>query len=235
MKIEISEKDIRLLVVACSALILVLMVRLAILPALDTYEAKQIEYEEKCAQAEQMQALLDARPANESRISEAEKRLQELSAFCYEVMENRQVDELVTGAALAHDLFPSHLSISGQMEGGRAAYLYSNSGTAAVPVPEAAAAADGMSAESADVTPETAPVTATESFVRRVEASITVSGSESNAKAFLDDMENNYPAIHIKSFEMSETLYMSTELQPVAETQMRVTLEIYMYSRPTGD
>ena len=71
-----------------------------------------------------------------------------------------------------------------------------------------------------------------EGAVRKVEASIAMNGSESNMKAFLNDIEKNYPAVHVKSFEMSESLYMSTELKPITETQMNVVLEIYMYSRP---
>lgn len=71
-----------------------------------------------------------------------------------------------------------------------------------------------------------------EGAVRKVEASISMNGSESNMKAFLNDIEKNYPAVHVKSFEMSESLYMSTELRPITETQMNVVLEIYMYSRP---
>lgn len=47
MKMKISSKDMKLLVVALSALIVVLMFRLAIFPAMDAYEAGKIEYEEK--------------------------------------------------------------------------------------------------------------------------------------------------------------------------------------------
>lgn len=238
MKMEIKSRDRKLLIIACSALILVLMIRLAILPAVDAYEAGSIEYEEKVIHAEEMQRLIDSQPANEKRISEGMARLDELSDTCYEMMENRQVDELVTGTALAHDLFPSHLSISEQMSGIAGPYLYS--GVAAVSTTGTKSedeeemlgemtdsSSDGIEDESS----EDAGVQSASS-VRRVEASLSVNGSESNMKAFLDDIEENYPGVHVKSFEMSENTYMDTELRPVSETQMSIVLEIYMYDRP---
>lgn len=239
MKMEIKSRDRKLLIIACSALILVLMIRLAILPAVDAYEAGSIEYEEKVTHAEEMQRLIDSQPANEKRISEGMARLDELSDTCYEMMENRQVDELVTGTALAHDLFPSHLSISEQMSGIAGPYLYS--GVAAVSTTETKGEneeeemLDEMPDSSSDGTEDESSEDAgvqSASSVRRVEASLSVNGSESNMKAFLDDIEENYPGVHVKSFEMSENTYMDTELRPVSETQMSIVLEIYMYDRP---
>lgn len=242
MKVEIKSRDRKLLVIACSALVLVLMIRLAILPAVDAYEAGKIEYEEKSAHTEEMQRLIDSRPANEKRISDGMARLDELSDTCYELMENRQIDELVTGVALAHDLFPSHLSISEQMSGIAGPYLYS--GVAAVSTTETKnenedADAEEMSDEMPDTSSDGEENESSEeagvqsaSSVRRVETSLAVSGTESNMKAFLDDIEENYPAVHIKSFEISENIYMDTELRPVSEVQMNIVLEIYMYDRP---
>ncbi len=250
---KIKSKDMKLLVVALSALILVLMFRLAILPAMDAYEAEKIVYEEKSAQADEIQRILDAKPSNEAQIAEGLGRLDEMSDSCYVMMENRQIDELVTGAALAHSLFPSHLSISEQTVEIAPAYLYSAGGHAAsneavddpaTTAAEATASLSGGETEDIDTEgtgPEAgqtegvgaeAAIGMAEGAVRKVEASIAMNGSESNMKAFLNDIEKNYPAVHVKSFEMSESLYMSTELKPITETQMNVVLEIYMYSRP---
>ncbi len=221
MKIEIKPRDRKLLTAACFVLIMVLMLRLVILPAIDAYEIRKIEYEEKDAKAQEMQRVLDSRSANEERISQEEARLEELSGSCYEVMENRQVDELVTGAALAHNLFPFRLSISEQTAGIAAPYLYGA---------DQAVTDSEAKKEEED---EKAAEELEESAVRRVEASIAMNGSEDNMKAFLNDIEENYPAVHVKSFEMSENMYLNTELMPVAEIQMSVVLEIYMYTIST--
>lgn len=245
MKIEIKPKDRIMLIIASCALIIVLTFRLGIFPAMDTYEIKKIEYEEKQMQARQMQQLLDDQPANEQRIADGMARLDDLSDECYASMENRQVDELVTGVALKHHLFPSYLSISELEAGIRAPYIYSS----------AAISAAFENPETPETEEETEEVVVTEnpqesdaddlegmetasefagSAVLSVEAAMAMSGSESDMKAFLNDIEENYPAIHIKSFEMAENLYMSMEFEPVTEIQMRVVLEIYMYSIPDG-
>lgn len=234
MKYELKKSDMRLLVIALSALILVVTFRLGVFPAMDAYEAEKIEYAEKCALADQMQGIIDERPANAIRISEGLSKLDEMSALCYEVMENRQIDELVTGIALEHELFPSYLSISGQTEGICSAYLYSpkeaqsdSEAVAALEQPVAQEPASAVTIETEQDFSGTIGGT-----VRRAEASLSVTGSESEIKAFLNDIEKNYPAIHVKSFEMSEKLHMDTRLQPVTDTQMYIVLEIYMYSRP---
>jgi len=262
MKLEIKPKDRILLVVACSALIVVLMFRLGIFPAMDAYEAKKTEYDEKCIQAERMQKLMDDMPVNEERISEGLARLEELSGDCYEMMENRQIDALVTGVALKHDLFPSNLSISEQTTGIPPAYLYSatdggstagagtGSGTEAAAASSGDAAAGNVTggdsgsdseaagdvADDASGSMETGTAALSGEIaggaVCSVEASIVMSGSESNMKAFLDDIEENYPAVHVKSFDMSENVYMNTQMEPVTEVQMNAVLEIYMYNRP---
>lgn len=248
MKIEISRRDRMLLIVSSSVLILVVLIRLAILPAIDAYEAGKIEYAEKCAQAEEMQRRMDEYPANERRIIEGLDRLDELSGFCYETMENRQVDELVTGVALDHDLFPSHLSISEQTEGIRMPYLYSAGMLAADSETESGETDNSSDDEETRITenPEETEENsengqaaepsdaAAEGAIRKVEASISMRGNEKNMRAFLDDIEENYPALHVKSFQMSENLYLNTELQTVTEVQMNAVLEIYMHSKPEG-
>lgn len=243
MKIEIKPKDRIMLLIASSALIIVLMFRLAIFPAMDAYEIKKIEYEEMQMQARQMQQLLDDQPANEQRIADGMARLDDLSNNCYVFMENRQVDELVTGVALAHHLFPSYLSISTSQAGVRTPYIYSSAAVSAVfentenaeEATEAVAVTENAPVNDAD-DPESVEAASeyTGSVVLNVEASMAMSGAESDMKAFLNDIEENYPAIHIKSFEMAENLYMNTELEPVSEIQMSVVLEIYMYSIPDG-
>ncbi len=230
MKIELKPRDWILLKVACSALIIVLMFRFGILPAIDAYEEGQIKLEERSSQAEEMQSLIDSRPANERRISDGMARLDELSDSCYELMENRQVDELVTGVALSHKLFPSHLSISEQTAGIKEAYLYSEDGAAAAEGEEAEATAEDLQEEF--LNGEAATEGWSNETVSWVNASISLNGSESDMKAFLNDIEEHYPAVHVKSFEMMENMYLDKKLETMTETQMNVVLEVYMYSRP---
>ncbi len=229
MKLEIKPRDKRLLQVAVSLLIVVLMFRFAILPMLDAHKAASMEYEEKSIQKSEMQMLLDGRDANERRIGEGNKTLDELTQFCYEIMENRQIDELVTGLALDHQLFPSRLSISEWQEGIPASYLYSPEGASELLMQaqeESREESAGTEIDGESAAPAPASV------IKRASASLSVSGSDGNMKAFLNDIEEHYPAVHIKSFSMTEDWYMNEALEPVTETQMNVVLEIYMYSRP---
>lgn len=234
MKPELREKDLVLLKVAFSVLIAVLMIRLAILPSIDACEEGKIRYEEVSAQAEEMQKLIDDMPANETKITEGMNTLRNLSDSCYESMENREIDKLVTGIALSHGLFPSKLSISEHMSGVPAPYLYSPSREGRESEEEDAGqtAAEVTKELDENRTGEDSEEEEPMSAVTKVQASISIQGSESDRRAFLNDIENNYPAIHIKSFEMSENAYMNTSMELVTQAQMNAVLEIYMYENP---
>lgn len=243
MKTEMSIRDIRLLQIAFSLLAAVLMIRLAIVPAIEKYQERELALTEVQAQAEEIQRIIDDKPVSEKRIETGLKRLEEAAKPYYEQMENREIDRLVTGIALAHELFPAHLSMENTEGGAPEAYLYSSLAEteAAAEAEEAAQEAESPDGETAAGTEAAAGIGETEealraqSVIQRVEASITVTGNEENVKAFLDDIENNYPAIHVKSFEISRNIYMNASMEAVEETEGRFTLDIYMYSIPEAD
>ena len=60
-----------------------------------------------------MEEAIESIPVLEQSIESSKKDLAEVSAPYYESMENRQIDELLTGLALKHGLFPVSLSIDG--------------------------------------------------------------------------------------------------------------------------
>lgn len=69
-----------------------------------------------------MEEAIASMPAAKARIEQQQSDLTELSEDYYPQMENNNVDELVTGIALAHGLFPAALNIEDSVPGGPAAY-----------------------------------------------------------------------------------------------------------------
>ena len=124
MRLELTESDILLLRVAGSVLIAFLMIRFLLMPGIEHYQENIIQRDELTDTTERMQAAIDGIPVLKQEIENSQKELEEVSSVYYEQMENHQVDELLTGLALKHGLFPVSLSIEGASPKIPEAYLY---------------------------------------------------------------------------------------------------------------
>ena len=123
MRLELTENDILLLKLAGSVLIAFLVIRFLLMPGIEHYQENIIQRDELTETAEGMQAAIDGIPVLEQKIGNSRAELEEVSSVYYERMENHQVDELLTGLALKHGLFPVSLSIEGAVPKIPAAYL----------------------------------------------------------------------------------------------------------------
>ena len=108
---RLTDKDILLLKLAVSILTVFLMVRFLIMPGIGRYQEYILEGKELDGTIEEMQSAIDGIPELEQEIEERKRELTDISAKYYDLMENRQVDELLTGIALDAGLFPVSLSI----------------------------------------------------------------------------------------------------------------------------
>lgn len=205
MKLELTEKDLFLLKLAFSVLIVVIMVRFFIMPQVEGIQEGQIQKEELELTREEMEAAIASIPSTEKAI---EKRLTDLASASepyYDAMENREVDEILTGLAVETGLFPVSLSIDEAQPELPAAYLYS-------PTPEAV-------------------VPSSENYVLTAKGTMVLRGSESNIFRFMDEIEENYPAVQIRTMRISEQEYLDADWNVVTESEVNFTLAVYMCDR----
>lgn len=121
---KLTDKDILLVKLAVSILIVFLMVRFLIMPGIGRYQENRIEGKELEEKVEEMQSAIDSIPVLEQTIMERRKELGEISEVYYERLENRQIDELLTGIAMNAGLFPVSLSIGEAQPTIPAPYIY---------------------------------------------------------------------------------------------------------------
>lgn len=202
MKLEVTEKDIQLLKIVISALIVFLMLRFVIMPAFDTYQKNEFALEDANVVAEEMQSAIDRAEVLEKSITEKAADLEKSSAAYYTYMENREIDQLITGIALDNDLFPVSLAITAG-------------------VPKMLAPYHTSAAEEASE--------AVENYIYIGEADLVLEGTKAEAWKFLDDISNNYPALQVCSFDMEEKTYVSESLQTVNQLQVTCKVAIYMH------
>lgn len=128
MKIELSAKDIRLLKILLTLLIAVLMIRLLILPAAGRNQTLGYELDEAQQKQEEMQYRINGMDTSRAMVKKAQDSLAELSKPYYGLLEQQEIDEIVTGLAYKHGLFPSRLEIGERMDSRLAPYIYSAEG-----------------------------------------------------------------------------------------------------------
>ena len=203
MRLELTENDILLLKLAGSVLIAFLVIRFLLMPGIEHYQENIIQRDELTETAEGMQAAIDGIPVLEQEIENSRAKLEEVSSVYYERMENHQVDELLTGLALKHGLFPVSLSIEGAVPKIPAAYLY------------------GVTAGSEKVP--------SEHYIQTAAGNMVLRGEEAKFFGFLDDVETNYPALRLCKLQMDQQIYFDEDWNIIAQPDMRCALEIYMH------
>ncbi len=203
MRLELTENDILLLKLAGSVLIAFLVIRFLLMPGIEHYQENIIQRDELTETAEGMQAAIDGIPVLEQEIKNSRAELEEVSSVYYERMENHQVDELLTGLALKHGLFPVSLSIEGAVPKIPAAYLY------------------GVTAGSEKVP--------SEHYIQTAAGNMVLRGEEAKFFGFLDDVETNYPALRLCKLQMDQQIYFDEDWNIIDQPDMSCVLEIYMH------
>jgi len=79
-----------------------------------------------------------------------------------------------------------------------------------------------------DAARERAPEENPQSAIWSSEASISVTGSEEKIYALLNDLAESYPALGLRSFQVTEHTYMDVSMNPIRELQANFVLAVYM-------
>lgn len=235
---RLTDKDIFLLKLMVSVLIVFLMVRFLIMPGIEVYQENQIESRNLDATIEEMQAAIDEIPSLEQEIKERKGELKDISAKYYEGMENRQVDELLTGLALKAGLFPVSLSIGEAQAEIPQAYLYgrlSGETDAAKGSEDDSEGSDNRTDDEVDNSGleddegTDKAGTAAGGYIRTVNCTMALQGSANQVYQFIDDIAHNYPSIQIRAMHVSERTYLDTEWNVVEQSEVSFDLAVYMH------
>lgn len=202
MKLELTERDILLLKLSVIALIVFLTVRFLIMPGIGSGQELRLENELLQDTIEEMEAAISSIPALQEQIKEKQNELSEYSRRYYGKMENHQVDELLTGLALKHGLFPVSLLI----------------GVTEPQIPEAYRY--GLTSENTAVL--------SEEYILTGKARIALRGDEADIYAFLDDIEETMPAVRVISMHLEERSWLDAEGNSFVQTEAGFELEIIM-------
>ena len=249
LEMDLKPKDIVLLKVLGCVLIAFVMIRFLIFPGIEKHMDLVDQRDEVVAEQEDMQALIDRKDTFDAIIANQQSSLKSAQEGYYDLLENREVDELITGIVLNHNLFPVYLNITDTTAGVPEAYLYApqaaTGNTSTADSSADTSTADSSADTSTDATQDSAAADSTDSsdsedsaaesriavpipYVNTTSVDVTIRGSEAEIKAFLDDIARNYPGIQVRTFNMQENDYVNTTMQTVSEMSCSCTLAVYV-------
>ncbi|MCI8795945.1 MAG: hypothetical protein HFG89_03680 [Dorea sp.] len=251
---KLTDKDILLVKLAVSILIVFFMVRFLIMPGIGRYQESRIEGNELEEKVEEMQTAVDSIPVLEQTIAERRKDLGEVSEAYYGRLENRQIDELLTGIAINAGLFPVSLSIGETQPVISAPYIY---GTLLEDTEENVKEASSQAVEGAeqdleremDISEDTdseaeaedeagedvaeivdeGAVVASGGYTLTALCNMTLQGNVDQVYQFIEKIEKNYPALQVRSMHMSGRTYLDGNWDMIEQPEVSFELAVYMH------
>lgn len=214
MKIDMELKpgDVVLLKVLACVLILFFMARFLIFPGMEKHQDLVAKKDDLTIEKQEMQYTISSKASTEKKIVTQKENLKKAQEGFYDLMENREVDSLITGLALKHDLFPVYLNIEDPVAGVPAAYQLSE------------ASDDSAEDSSAEEPQSTLPYV---QYVNTTTVTITLKGQEVQIRELLDDIAKNYPGIQVRSFDMQSGTYVDSNLQKTEQMNCNCVLAVY--------
>ena len=203
MKLELTQKDLFLLKLSLSVLIIFFTIRFAVMPGISRYQENILKRQELRETMAEMQDAIDKTPEKTKLAEEKLDELRQASKDYYEIMENREMDGIITGLALKHGLFPVSLTLEQAAPGIADPYRYAPEQTNEEPV--------------------------SDTYMQIGTARLMLQGDEDKLLAFVDDVESHYPAIKVRFLSVSRNIYLNKELETAFQAEMTCELAIYMY------
>lgn len=214
MKIDMELKpgDVVLLKVLACVLILFFMARFLIFPGMEKHQDLVAKKDDLTIEKQEMQYTISSKASTEKKIVTQKENLKKAQEGFYDLMENREVDSLITGLALKHDLFPVYLNIEDPVAGVPVAYQLSE------------ASDDSAEDSSAEEPQSTLPYV---QYVNTTTVTIILQGQEVQIRELLDDIAKNYPGIQVRSFDMQSGTYVDSSLQKTEQMNCNCVLAVY--------
>ena len=209
---ELKPGDEVLLKVLACVLILFFMARFLIFPGMEKHQDLVAKKDDLTIEKQEMQYTISSKASTEKKIVTQKENLKKAQEGFYNLMENREVDSLITGLALKHDLFPVYLNIEDPVAGVPVAYQLSE------------ASDDSAEDSSAEEPQSTLPYV---QYVNTTTVTITLQGQEVQIRELLDDIAKNYPGIQVRSFDMQSGTYVDSSLQKTEQMNCNCVLAVY--------
>lgn len=229
LTMTMTERDKKLLYFVGLALFLYLFFQFAFFPALEARDAAQADL----ADTEEAQTVMSMdiarQPAAEADVQAAFQDRSAAAAPYYGLLSSDELDTLVTTLMLNHNLFPLSLTIGDREAQSMTGYSSSLlSGSKAAPAVHDASQ-DPLNQILGSLQPRSwSGVQLNTDYLQCAAVSFTASGDRTDFVLLLDDLAQNYPSIHLSSFQITDTAYSGTAGEVQSSSTFSCSLLIFM-------
>lgn len=115
---KLSKREKILIYIMVWLAVVILGVVYLVMPAMEKHGDIKTEYKQMDAKVKQMRALIENRSFIESEIAELDSSLQMMDKYFYHVMDNEEIDKIITGTELKSGVVPYDLEIGIGSEAG---------------------------------------------------------------------------------------------------------------------
>ena len=229
-----TKRDKILLYVVLMAAFIVLYIRFLLIPGIENHQQAAADLAEAQSAQTAMQDTIIMAGANAADKNTNWGALQTANATYYAILSSDELDTLVTGLELNHDLQPSSLSIGQPFTQNLTYYLASESaGAAATPsAADTAASVDSTAAGNAILqqllATDLVPQYDQPGYFKCAIVTFGCSGADSDFLDMLDDLAANYPSVQLQKFSIDSRSYANPDGTSSADTVYNVTLNVIL-------
>lgn len=219
MKLEITQRDKKLLKILAVVVLLFGYIYFFFMPMKENLQRLRANVEIAEAKQQAMEEKIANLPIDEKEVALEKQQIKTAAINLYDLMDNSQIDKLVTNMILKHGLSVRSLDIEVEP-------TYKE--------PKAYHPKDSDQTSSGDTTTdETENQKEYSIAVTRVKAS--VDGKRTEFIMLLNEIFNNCPAIKIVDFQTTSDTVFSLSQTYEEKSEMNVTMEIHMYKKERLD
>lgn len=233
-----TKRDKILLYFVLMVAFVVLYIRFLLIPGIENHQQAAADLVEAETAQTTMQDTILMASANAAQKNTNWGELQTANAVYYSLLSSDELDTLVTGLELNHNLQPESLSIGqpvtqnlgwyvASADAGRTAGPSAAADTA-VTAGDAAATAEGNAVLQQFLAADLVPQYDAPGYFRTAAISFSCSGAEEDFLALLDDLAANYPSVQLNTFSMDTRSYANMDGTSSTGTVFTVALSVIL-------
>lgn len=220
MTTKLTNRDKILLTVLAVFLVIAGFVVFLILPSIDKRSELEAQITEAETQQEEMESEISMLPAYQKKKEENEAKRKELIQDLYPMMENQEIDKMITNMILDMGLMARDFTVSVRPEN-RNLTPYAAS---AMGLEEALAQQDKAQGTEEDTS-------GNEIYISDI--SVTAIGSLENLQNLIDSITNEYPALRVVNYTIGkkDALILDSDQNVRSDSTLTIGLEMYMCNK----
>ena len=229
-----TKRDKILLYVVLMAAFIVLYIRFLLIPGIENHQQAAADLAEAETAQTTMEDTIMMASANAAMKNANWGDLQTANGDFYTLLSSDELDTIITGLELDHNLQPTSLNIGQPTTQSLSYYVASeNAGQSAAPsstddLTSADTTAEGNAILQQILTADLVPAYDMPGYFQTVSVTFSCTGDSSDFLALLDDLAANYPSVQLTTFSLDTRSYANIDGTSTTGTVFSAALSVIL-------